>query len=112
MMDPQQQMLLQLEQQLQFRWAQAAEQLSQTLVTGGAAGIEVTATGTKFVGTIKVTEDLRSLELDELQDIMRIAVNDALEKADVISRAVMQQAFSDLISQYAAPDPAAEGEVE
>jgi len=75
---------------------QKAEEVKKRLdgitVTGSAEGgkITVTATGNKAVRSIHIDEDfLKTADKEELEDLITIAVNRALEQAESIHQSEM-----------------------
>ena len=79
-----------------FEAKQKAEEVKTRLdgitVTGSAEGgkITVTATGNKVVRSISIDEDfLKTAEKEELEDLLIIAANRALEQAESIHQSEM-----------------------
>ena len=79
-----------------FEAKQKAEEVKTRLdgitVTGSAEGgkITVTATGNKVVRSINIDEDfLKTAEKEELEDLLIIAANRALEQAESIHQSEM-----------------------
>jgi len=79
-----------------FEAKQKAEEVKKRLdgitVTGSAEGgkITVTASGNKAVRTISIDEDfLKSADKEELEELIVVAVNKALEQAESVNQSEM-----------------------
>jgi nucleoid-associated protein EbfC len=75
-------------QQMQNRMAKIQEELGQTLVTGSAGGNAVTVevTGLQELKAIKLSPEVVDPEdVETLEDLLVVAVNDAMEKAKELS---------------------------
>lgn len=82
---------------------QKAEEIKKRLdtitVTGEAAGnkIVVTATGNKAIKSIEIDSDfLKQADKEELEELLTVAVNKALEQAENTSQAEMQSVTRDM----------------
>src|SRR4051812_34882235 len=75
-------------QQMQNRMAKIQEELGQTLVTGSAGGgaVTVEVTGLQELKGIKLSAEVVDPEdVETLEDLLVVAVNDAMEKAKELS---------------------------
>ena len=86
---------------------QKAEEVKQLLntisVVGEAEGgkIRVTATGNKLIKSIEIAPDfLASADKEELEDLLTVAVNKALEQAENVSQSEMQSATKDMLGGF------------
>ena len=87
-----------------FEARQKAEEIKKRLdritVSGEAEGglIRVTATGNKEVTAINIDSVfLSNAEKEELEELIAVAVNHALQQADQVSQAEMQGAAKDML---------------
>jgi len=87
-----------------FEAKQKAEELKKRLdgitVSGSAEGgkITVTATANKAVQSISIDEEfLKSADKDELEELLVIAVNRALEQAENINQSEMAALSRDML---------------
>jgi DNA-binding YbaB/EbfC family protein len=87
-----------------FEAKQKAEELKKRLdgitVSGSAEGgkISVTATGNKAVKSIIIDEEfLKSSDKEELEDLLVIAVNRAIEQAENINQSEMAALSRDML---------------
>ena len=58
------------------------EEINKQIFIGNSQGIEVTVNGKKELLSIKINEDMKNEDLEMLQDMIVVAVNDALKKVD------------------------------
>ena len=58
------------------------EEINKQIFIGNSQGIEVTVNGKKELLSIKINEDKKKEDLEMLQDMIVVAVNDALKKVD------------------------------
>ncbi|MBK1443176.1 YbaB/EbfC family nucleoid-associated protein [Acinetobacter pittii] len=74
----------------------AKEELAQTEVHAEAGGglVKVTMTGRYIVKRIEINPELLQDEPDMIEDLIAVAVNDAVRQAEVISEEKMQKANS------------------
>lgn len=87
-----------------FEAQQKAEEIKKRLdtisVTGEAEGgvIRVVANGNKYVSEISIDpEFLKSADKDELEELLAVAVNKAVQAAEQISQTEMQAATRDML---------------
>ena len=81
--------LLQVQQQAE----EIKKRLDAITVSGEAEGgkIKVTATGNKHINAIHIDEDfLKAADNEELEDLLSVAVNKALEQAENVHQSEMQ----------------------
>jgi len=86
--------------QAQQKAEEIKKRLDNITVVGEAESgkIKVTATGNKKIQTIEVEEDfLRSAGKEELEELLVVAVNKALEQAENVSQSEMQAATQDML---------------
>jgi DNA-binding YbaB/EbfC family protein len=86
--------------QAQQKAAEVKKRLDGISVTGEAEGgkIKITATGNKYITAIEIHPDLLQLSAkDELEELLTIAVNKAIEQAENISQSEMQVATRDML---------------
>ncbi|HCN83923.1 MAG TPA: hypothetical protein DIT07_09950 [Sphingobacteriaceae bacterium] len=85
--------------QAQQKAEEIKKRLDSITVTGEAEGgkIKVTATANKYITSIEVHPDLLQLSAkEELEELLAIAVNKAVEQAENISQTEMQAATRDM----------------
>jgi DNA-binding protein YbaB len=85
--------------QAQQKAEEIKKRLDSVSVTGEAEGgkIKVTATANKYIKSIEIHPDLLQVSSkDELEELMAIAVNKAMEQAENISQTEMQAATRDM----------------
>jgi DNA-binding YbaB/EbfC family protein len=87
-----------------FEAKQKAEELKKRLdgitVSGSAEGgkIAVTATGNKIVQSISIDEEfLKSADKEELEELIVVAVNKALEQAENLNQSEMAALSRDML---------------
>ncbi|MDB5121195.1 MAG: hypothetical protein JWN56_2413 [Sphingobacteriales bacterium] len=87
-----------------FAAQQKAEEVKKRLdtisVTGIAEGgkITVSATANKLIQSVTIDEEfLKSADKEELEELIALAVNKALEQAEQISQTEMQAATRDMM---------------
>lgn len=87
-----------------FEAQQKAEEIKKRLegiyVTGEAEGgvIRVIANGNKQVSEINIDEDfLQSADKEELEELLVVAVNKAIEQAEKVSQTEMQATTRDML---------------
>lgn len=87
-----------------FEAQQKAEEVKKRLdtisVTGEAEGgsIRVVANGNKVISDITIDpEFLRSAEKDELEELLVVAVNKAIQQAEQVSQTEMQAVTRDML---------------
>lgn len=81
-------------QKMQKKMAQAQEELGEKRIEGTAGGgmVKVVVSGHKEVLDVTINEDVVDPEdIDMLQDLVLLATNDALKKADELSNQTMGQ---------------------
>lgn len=87
-----------------FEAQQKAEEIKKRLdtisVTGEAEGgvVRVVANGNKYVSEITIDpEFLKTADKEELEELMAVAVNKAIQAAEQISQTEMQAATRDML---------------
>ncbi|MDQ0176334.1 YbaB/EbfC family nucleoid-associated protein [Bacillus chungangensis] len=81
-------------QKMQKKMAQAQEELGEKRIEGTAGGgmVKVVVSGHKEVLDVTINEDVVDPEdIEMLQDLVLLATNDALKKADELSNQTMGQ---------------------
>lgn len=88
---------------------QIAEDIKKKLeaveVTGEAEGgkIKVTANGNKVIKNISILpEFLASADQEELEELLTVAVNKAIQEADIVGQQQTQKATTDLLGGFGA----------
>jgi hypothetical protein len=88
---------------------QMAEDIKKKLetieVTGEAEGgkIKVTANGNKIIKNISILpEFLASADQEQLEELLTVAVNKAIQEADVVGQQQTQKATTDLLGGFGA----------
>ena len=73
-------------QEMQQKVEETKARLDTILVDGEAAGkVKVTVTGNRGVKSVSIAPELSELDKEELEDLLIIALNQALEKAEKVN---------------------------
>ncbi len=91
--------MMQKLQEMQQKVEETKARLDTILVDGEAAGgkIKVTVTGNRAVKAIDIHEELASFDKEELEDLLIIAFNKALESAEKVNESEMKAASAGLM---------------
>ena len=75
-------------QQMQKKMAEIQEELDGMEVEGEAGGgmVKVVVTGKKHVVSVNVNEEILGEDKEMLEDLVLVAINQALDKVDTISK--------------------------
>ena len=85
-------------QEMQQKVEETKARLDTILVDGEAAGkVKVTLTGNRGVKSVSIAPELSELDKEELEDLLIIALNQALEKAEKVNESEMKAASAGLI---------------
>lgn len=85
-------------QEMQQKVEETKARLDTILVDGEAAGkVKVTMTGNRSVKSISISPTLSELDKEELEDLLIIAFNQAIQKADQVNESEMRAASAGLI---------------
>jgi len=86
-------------QEMQQKVEETKVRLDTITVEGKASNgkVAVTMTGNRKVNAIVINEELTNLEKEELEDLLVIATNDALEKAERVNESEMRVASAGMI---------------
>ena len=78
-------------QEMQQKVEETKARLDTITVEGKASNgkVAVTMTGNRKVNAIVINEELTNLDKEELEDLLVIATNDALEKAEKVNEAIL-----------------------
>lgn len=74
-------MLMQKAQSLQKEMKKAEEEVSKMIFTGKQPLVEVEVTGSKKVVSVKIEKNISEDDIEMLEDMIMLAVNEALDKA-------------------------------
>lgn len=74
-------MLMQKAQSMQKDMQKAQDEVSKMTFTSKQQLVEVEVTGDKKITKIKIDENISMEDIDMLEDMIMIAINDALDKA-------------------------------
>ena len=75
-------MLMQQAKKMQKDMENAKAEVSKMLFTSKQPLVEVTVNGDKVVTDIKINEEITSEDVEILQDMIMLAVNDAIKQAN------------------------------
>lgn len=90
--------MMQKLQEMQQKVAETKARLDTILVDGDANGkVKVTLTGNRAVKAINVEGDLDSYDKEELEDLLILAFNKALENADKVNESEMAAASAGML---------------
>ena len=86
-------------QEMQQKVEETKARLDTITVEGKASNGKVTVdmTGNRKVNAISINEELTSLDKEELEDLILIATNDALEKAERVNESEMKAASAGML---------------
>jgi nucleoid-associated protein EbfC len=86
-------------QEMKQKMEETKKRLESITVNGdaGDGAVVVTANGNKKIVNIKVSEEVAKGDKEELEDLLLVAVNRALEKADNVHESEMQGAAKDFL---------------
>ena len=85
-------------QEMQQKVEETKARLDTIIVDGEAAGkVKVSLTGNRQVKAISIIPSLNELDKEELEDLLIIAFNQALEKAERVNESEMRAASAGLI---------------
>lgn len=79
------------------------QRLDNVYVDGeaGSGSVKVTATGNRKIKSIYISPDLiKDTDVDQLQGLIEVAVNRALEKAEAVSESEMKSAGKDFLPGF------------
>ena len=85
--------------QAQQRAEEIKQRLDHITVSGEAEGgkIKVSATANKSITSVEIDEEfLKAADKEELEELLVIAINKALDKAENVSQSEMQAATKDM----------------
>lgn len=90
--------LMQQAQEMQEKMQQIQEEIARTEVTGeaGAGMIKVTMNGRHDVSKVDIDPSILEEDKEMLEDLLAAAVNDAVRKVEVNSKAKMEEATAGL----------------
>jgi DNA-binding YbaB/EbfC family protein len=86
--------------QAQQKAGEVKERLNAITVSGSAEGgkINVTANGNKMVQAITIDEDFfKATDKEQLEELMVIAINKAMEQAENVSQSEMEAMTKDML---------------
>lgn len=88
-------------QEMQLKMEESKKRLDRITVTGEAAGgkVEVTATGNRRITAVKIDDELLQTDREELEDLLVVALNRALENADRVWDAEMKGMAGNMLGQ-------------
>jgi DNA-binding protein YbaB len=85
--------------EVQAKAGEVKQRLDNITVTGTAEGgkISVTATGNKLIQSINIDADFfKEADKEEIEELMVIAINKAMEQADNVSQSEMAAVTKDM----------------
>ncbi len=91
--------MMQKLQEMQQKVEETKARLDTITVEGKASNgkVTVTMTGNRKVNAISINEKLGGFDREELEDLLIIATNDALEKAESVNESEMRSASAGMI---------------
>ena len=86
-------------QQMKQKVEETKSRLDNMTVTGTSPGgkVNVEVTGNRKIKSIQVTDNFQEMEKEELEDLLILALNDGLNKADQLNEKEMQGAAMGLL---------------
>ena len=86
-------------QEMQQKVAETKARLDTITVEGKASNgkVSVIMTGNRKVNSISINEKLAGFDKEELEDLLIIATNDALEKAESVNESEMKAASAGML---------------
>ena len=91
--------MMQKLQEMQQKVEETKARLDTITVEGKASNgkVTVTMTGNRKVNAISINEKLGGFDREELEDLLIIATNDALEKAESVNESEMKAASAGML---------------
>lgn len=89
-------------QEMQEKVAATKERLDSVSVNGSSPNgtVDVVMSGNRRVKSVRIEESLRMGGPDELEDMVVLAINNAIEKADQVQEQAMSEATGDLLPPH------------
>lgn len=89
-------------QEMQEKVAATKNRLDGVSVSGSSPNgtVDVVMSGNRRVQSVRIEESLRQGDPDELEDMVVLAVNNAIEKADQVQEQAMSEATGDLLPPH------------
>lgn len=86
-------------QEMQQKVEETKARLNTITVTGEAGNgkISVTASGNREIKSVTINEELSNMDKEELEDLLIIALNKALENAEQVNESEMRAASAGMI---------------
>lgn len=85
-------------QEMQQQMAQVQARLETLSVTADAEGISITANGNRRITNISIdTTVVDTTDAEQLEDLLMVAVNRAMEQADALNAAETQKVASGML---------------
>jgi DNA-binding protein YbaB len=83
---------------IQKRAEEMKKRMNNNTVTGEAEGIKATVTANRKLVNIEISDELiKAGDKEQLEDLVTIAINRALEKAEGVNEAETAAAYKDLL---------------
>lgn len=97
--------MLKQAQQMQAKMAKAQAELADLLVEGQSGGgmVTVTANGKKDIISIKIAEEILEEDIEMVEDLILVAVNQALQNADSAAEEKMNAAAGGMLGNLKIP---------
>lgn len=91
--------MMQKLQEMQQKVEETKARLNTITVDGeaGAGKVKVTVTGNRQVKAVNITGELANYEAEELEDLLIMAFNNALEKAEQVNESEMRAAAGGML---------------
>jgi DNA-binding YbaB/EbfC family protein len=79
-------------QEMQLKMEETKKRLDTITVTGeaGDGAVKIVVTGNRVINDVEISDELMNSDKEELQDLLIIAMNRAMEKAENINEAEMK----------------------
>jgi len=97
--------MLKQAQQMQEKMAKAQEELSDLVVEGQSGGgmVTVTANGKKEIVSIKIEKEILEEDIEMVEDLILVAVNQALQNAASAAEEKMNSATGGILGNLKIP---------
>ncbi len=97
--------MLKQAQQMQAKMAKAQAELADLLVEGQSGGgmVTVTANGKKDIISIKIEKEILEEDIEMVEDLVLVAVNQALQNADSAAEEKMNAAAGGMLGNLKIP---------
>lgn len=93
---------LALMKEMQQKMEDSKNKIANTIVEGDSGGglIRVALTGNRKLKKLEINTDLQHIDKEDLEDLIAVALNKAMEKADQLNEQEMAQSASQFLPKF------------